>query len=366
MSSEEPVGHGVTEKEGAPLRVPTPSTNTMIAATTTTRKAAATHTSFFSPQKRKRDTSPPEIPETPWRLQQSISHDDDDNDDNEKVNVELTAEEEVVASGQVSPRSNKLASQLSDLNLTGELAGPCLLPRNLEITMTLEEEPPAAKKVKRRGRPPNVKKKATITTGGNGGGSDEDLAVVPRQMGKGALSFGGENANGNGKEAVNGETRRRLRSPPLPQMDSDMSVNYSVAAAVDESDGDVDSDDPDQLGIGYKPTLMQRHARDRKRMQQVTYVPCRYPSNYSFFFVFFLLRIWYRSRNIRPVFRGKRARNAARCGVVDAASRPAMLPPQLGGRIALGRERGERWCILICSQWCWSRWWWTRCQRARW
>lgn len=359
MSSEDPVEHGVTEKERAPLRVPT---NTMIAATTTTmRKAATTHTSFFSPQKRKRDTSPLEIPETPWRLQQSIPHDDDDNDDNEKVKVELTAEDEVVASGQVSPRSNKLASQLSDLNLSGKLAGSCLLPRNLEITMTLEEEPPAAKKVKRRGRPPNIKKKAAITTGGNGGGSDEDLAAVPRQKGKDALSFSGENANGNGKEVVNGDTRQRLRSPPLPQMDSDTSVNYSMAAVTDESDGDVDSDDPDQLGIGYKPTLMQRHARDRKRMQQVIYVPCRYPINYSFF----LLRIWYRLRNIRPVSRGKHARNAARCGVVDAASRPAMLPLWLGGRIALRRERGGRWCILICNRWCWSRWWWTRCQRVR-
>lgn len=282
MGSEEPAEHGITEKEEAPLLVPTTPTNAMITAT---RKAAATHPSFFSPQKRKRDASPLEIPETPWRLQQPASHDDDDgdDDDNEKVG-ELTAENEVVASGQVSPRSNKLASQLSDLNLSGKLAGPCLLAQDLEVAMTLEEEPPAAKKVKRRGRPANGKK-ATIITGGNGDAIGEDLAAVPKRKGKGALNFNEENADGNGKEAVNGDTRRRLRSPPLPViMDSDISVN-GTTAVVDESD-EVDSDDPNQLGIGYKPTLMQRHARDRKRMQQVTYVPRRSPFSCRFFFFF--------------------------------------------------------------------------------
>lgn len=354
MGSEEPVEHGITEEEEAPLLVPATPTNAMMPAT---RKAAATHTSFFSPQKRKRDESPLEIPETPWRLQQPASHDDDDgdDDDNEKVG-ELTTENEVVASGQVSPRSNKLASQLSDLNLSGKLAGPCLLAQDLEVAMTLEEEPPAAKKVKRRGRPANGNKKATITTGGNKDGNGEDLAAVSKRKGKGALSFNEENANGNGKEAVNGDTRRRLRSPPLPViMDSEISVN-GATAVVDESD-EVDSDDPNQLGIGYKPTLMQRHARDRKRMQQVTYVPRRSPPSCRFFF---LLSPWYRSRNIRLVSRGKRARSAARRGVVDATSRPAMLPPQLAGRIALRRERGGRWCILICSRWCW-----IRCQRMQ-
>lgn len=353
MGSEGPAEHGITEKEEAPLLVPATPTNAMMTAT---RKAVATHTSFFSPQKRKRDASPLEIPETPWRLQQPASHDDDDDDDddNEKAR-ELAVENEVVASGQVSPRSNKLASQLSDLDLSGKLAGPCLLAQDLEVAMTLEEEPPAAKKVKRRGRPANGKKKATITTGGNGDGSGEDLAAAaataPKRKEKGALSFNEENANGNGKEAVNGDTRRRLRSPPLPViMDSEISVN-GATAVVDESD-EVDSDDPNQLGIGYKPTMMQRHARDRKRMQQVTYVPRRSPFSCRFFF---LLSPWYRSRNTRLVSRGKRARSAVRRGVVDAASRPAMSPPQLVGCVALRRERGGRWCILICSRWCWIR-----------
>lgn len=282
MGSEEPAQHVVIEEEEAvdPLRVSTTLTDTVMATTTTTtKKVTVMHTGLFSPQKRKRDASPLEIPETPWRLQHPISHDDDDEEEEEeRVRVEL--DEGVVASGQVSPRSNKLVSQLSDLNLSGKLLGPPPPPQSLEITMTLEEEPPAAKKVKRRGRPANGKKKATITVDGNGDGSDEDLVTVAKRKGKGTLSSSG--ANGNGKEVVVGNTRRRLRSPPLPRTTGpDPNDNDGTAAVADESD---DSDGPEQLGIGYKPTLMQRHARDRKRMQQVTYVPHHSPSNCGFFF----------------------------------------------------------------------------------
>lgn len=288
MGSEEPAQHVVIEKEEEvavdPLRVSTILTDTVMATTTTTtttRKATVTHTGFFSPQKRKRDASPLEIPETPWRLQHPISHDDDDDDDEEEERVRVDPDEGVVASGQVSPRSSKLAGQLSDLNLSGKLVGPPPPPQNLEITMTLEEEPPAAKKVKRRGRPANGNKKAAVD--GNGGGSDEDLVTVAKRKGKGTLSFDGGNANGSGKEVVVGNTRRRLRSPPLPKTTGpDPNDNDGTAAMVDESG---DSDDPEQLGIGYKPTLMQRHARDRKRMQQVTYDP-RYSISLWFCFVF--------------------------------------------------------------------------------
>lgn len=289
---------GEEEAAAAPPHVPTDTTM----ATTTTGKAAAAataHTSFFSPQKRKRDASPLDPETMPWRLQHSVPHGDDDGDGDsdgdgdgdgdvgdERLRVES---DEAVASGQVSPRSNKLASQLSDLSLSGKLAGsPPLREEDLEITMTLEEELPAAKKVKRRGRPANGKTKTTVTVNG----SDEDLATAPaaaKRKGRGTLGFGEENANGGGKEAVNGNTRRRLRSPPLPRsMDSGAS-DECAAAVVEESDGGVDSDDPEQLGIGYKPTLMQRHARDRKRMQQVTYVPHRFPFNC---WGFFLLRAY--------------------------------------------------------------------------
>lgn len=278
MGSEEPAQHTVIEDAVAPLHVPATSTATVMATTTTnTREATVMHTGFFSPHKRKRDASPLEVPETPWRLQHSISHDDDDDHDHdhdeESVGVELVVECEPVASGQVSPRSNGLASQLSDLNLSGKLVGllPLPPPRDLEITMTLEEEPPAAKKVKRRGRPANRKKKAAVAAGGNGDGSDEDLATVVKRNGKETLSFDEGTVNGNGKEVTVGNTRRRLRSPPLPITTGSGASDNN--ATVDESDNGVDSDDPDQLGIGYKPTLMQRHARDRKRMQQVTYVP---------------------------------------------------------------------------------------------
>lgn len=261
------------------------SVNTAMATVTAISTAAVnqpTRPSFFSPQKRKRDASPLDAPETPWRLQYGLvrqqqgEEDDDQGEEKVEVEVEVGDEDEApVLSGQVSPGSNKLASQLSDLNLSGKLiVGGGDFEMNT-TTMITEEEGPAAKKVKRKGRAGmvNGKKKATVTMADtstedgdeDGGGRDIGLEIA----GVGRKERNTE--NGNEKHILNDSaprSRPRLRSPPLSKTkDSDASDNDG-AATVDESD-DADSDGPEQLGIGYRPTPTQRYVRSQKRMQQV-------------------------------------------------------------------------------------------------
>lgn len=214
-----------------------------MATTTTTMRE-----SFLSPLKRKRDI---EIPETPWRLQSAPALEDDEG---EKEQAEVDDGDDGEApetSGQVSPGSRKLASQLEDLNLGGKIAGPLFTLVQSDVMDTATAEEPAAKKMKQKGR-------AT----------------------RGMVKYGNGNANGNAEKDGEGaeekshsgdkdNTKRvRLRSPPLSKTkDPDASEDDGVAV-VDESE-DVDSDDQEQLGIGYRPTPTQRYVRSQKRMQQV-------------------------------------------------------------------------------------------------
>lgn len=293
-SGEAPIARGEQEaeeereKEGHAITLPrissaypTPTMATTTTTTTTSTSTASvgepTRQSYFSPKKRKRD----EITETPWRVQHGVAPqqrqgEKGDEQDEEKVEVEVEVEDEAedpVLSGQVSPNSNKLASQLSDLNLSGKLA---VAGEDLEMTMAatavaMEEEEPVAKKVKRKGGAaiPNGRK-VTVTmvdasTGdesGSGSGSEGDIVLDTKRKQKGIEK------NGNGKIHNGSTSRPRLRSPPLSKTrDSDASDNDGATVA-DDSD-DIDSDDPEQLGVGYRPTPTQRYVRSQKRMQQV-------------------------------------------------------------------------------------------------
>lgn len=247
-------------------------------------------TNYFSPLKRKRDRSPLGVPETPWRLQPALTDEDD-----EATDVETADDLEVItpSSGKASPRSRKLASQLEDLNLS--VTRPIFTSGDLgmataAITMTTGR--PAAKKPRNKTR--LIATATTMTKAGNrsvgvltknnDGDSSMDgsenghieSAEVTTETKGGAewvdepplatrsVSNGGDEMEENRNN--NNHTKRvRLRSPPLSRMDT----GEGDDAIVMDENGDVDSDDTEQLGIGYRPTPSQRYVRSQKRMQQV-------------------------------------------------------------------------------------------------
>ncbi|KAH0609525.1 uncharacterized protein H6S33_013011 [Morchella sextelata] len=282
--------HISTEEYAAYTHFSSPMMTTMSTTISTNTATTAPTTNYFSPLKRKRDRSPLGVPETPWRLQPALTDEDD-----EATDVEIADDIEVItpSSGQASPRSRKLASQLEDLNLS--VARPIFTSGDLGMATaatTMTTGQPAAKKPKNKTR--LIATATTMTkvgnrnigvlTKNNDGDSSMDgsenrhieSAEVTAETKGGvewvdepplatrSISNGGdemeENRNNN-----NHTKRMRLRSPPLPRMDTGEDGDGVV---MDENE-DVDSDDTEQLGIGYRPTPTQRYVRSQKRMQQI-------------------------------------------------------------------------------------------------
>ncbi|KAH8151651.1 uncharacterized protein LAJ45_04273 [Morchella importuna] len=280
--------HMSTEEYAAYTHFSSPKMTTMSTTISTNIATTAPTTNYFSPLKRKRDRSPLGVPETPWRLQPALTDEDD-----EATDVETADDLEVItpSSGQASPRSRRLASQLEDLNLS--VARPIFTSGDLGIATaatTMTTGQPAAKKPKNKTRliattmTKAGNRSVGVLTKNNDGDSSMDgsenghiqsAEVTAKEKGgvewvdepplaTRSVSNGGdemeEDRNNN-----NHTKRARLRSPPLSRMDTG---EGDEAVVMDENE-DVDSNDTEQLGIGYRPTPTQRYVRSQKRMQQI-------------------------------------------------------------------------------------------------
>ncbi|KAI5842527.1 hypothetical protein DFP73DRAFT_595887 [Morchella snyderi] len=276
-----------TEEYATYTHLSSPKMTTMSTTISTNTATTVPTTNYFSPLKRKRDRSPLGVPETPWRLQPALTDEDD-----EATDVEAADDLEVItmSSGQASPRSRKLASQLEDLNLS--VARPIFTSGDLGMATTattMATGQPAAKKQKNKTR--LIATATTMTKAGNKNigtknnygdssmdrsenGHIESVEVTTET--KGGVEWVDEpplatrDVSNGGDEMEetrnNNYTKRvRLRSPPL----SRMNTGEDDDGVVMNENEDIDPDDTEQAGIGYRPTPTQRYVRSQKRMQQI-------------------------------------------------------------------------------------------------